>query len=424
MRLPAVYRIGMPRNKKNKAVYLDYAATTPVANSVLKAMRPFFTAKFGNPSSIHAFGQEALAAIDSARDIIANFLHAERDEVIFTSSATEANNWALRGTVANSKFKIAGKRARSTELYGQNLKLPHVIVSAIEHKSVLETAFDLKRRGLIKLDLLPVNKRGVVQISKLNELLTPETVLVSVQYINSEIGTVQPVRLIAQIIERFKKETKLSYPLFHCDAVQAPLYFDVRPEKLGVDLLTLSAHKLYGPKGVALLYIKKGTPIKALITGGGQEYNKRSSTENVPTIVGFAKSIKLAWKHRENTYQKTKGLKKALITLLKKQLPRLRINGSIKKASPHILNISIPGIMGDTLVIALDQAGFAVATGSACQSRAAEASYVLKALGLSQQASLEGVRLSLGPSTTHKEIKDFTDTFAEIAIQLKRKAQK
>jgi cysteine desulfurase len=186
----------------------------------------------------------------------------------------------------------------------------------------------------------------------------------------------------------------------------------------------LSAHKLYGPKGAALLYIKKDTPIEPLITGGGQEYNKRSGTENVPAIVGLAESIKLAWEHRESACQKTKELKKELINSLKKQLSQIRINGSVEESAPHILNFSVPEITGDTLVIGLDQAGFAVATGSACQSRAAEASYVLKALGLSQRASLEGVRVSLGPTTTPKEIRAFVESLVETVAQLKRKTQK
>jgi len=420
-----------------KRIYLDYAATTPMDMKVKKAMAPYFSAPpaggFGNPGSLHFFGQKAMTAVDESREKIAKAINADFREIIFTGSATEANNLALRGIV--KKFKIKDLR----------FKIPRIIVSAIEHDSILETCRDLEREE-IEIIYLPVNKQGIIDLKKLKESLNERTVLVSIMCANNEIGIVQNIAGISKIIKDFKKENFFSkYPLFHTDAVQAFQFLDCDVNKLGVDLMTLSAHKIYGPKGIGTLYInsKLQTPnykqilnsknkiqnkktkiwdlgfgiwdlpmVKPLTTGGGQEFGLRSGTENVAAIAGFAKAVELVSNSRELENKRVRQLTDYFWRELKKLSPKAEINGlkdlrfmiyDLRKL-PNILNVYFPNQNSQDLLIKLDLNGIAVSSGSACSARATKPSHVLKAIGLSDKKIKSSLRFSLGKFTTKEEI--------------------
>ncbi len=366
-----------------RRVYLDYAATTPVAPEVFAAMKPYFEKEYGNPGSLHSFGQEALAAVDGAREKVAQAIKADFQEVAFTGSATEANNLALRGAV----------RGRQR---------PKVIVSAIEHESILETARDLEKDG-IEINVIPVDKRGIIDVKELESALDERTVLVSVMYVNNEIGSVQPIAAIAKMIEDSK-----FHPLFHTDASQAPVYFDCDVEKLGVDLMTLSSQKVYGPKGVGALYVKKSQtahyPLRPVITGGGQEFGLRSGTENVPGVVGFGKAMESAIRNKKQAARRVAALKEYFWQKLKKIVPDVEINGS--SGAPHILNVHFPSEYAGDLLVQMDLAGIAVSSGSACAARAFTPSHVLQALGFSGERIRGSIRFSFGLPTTERELNE------------------
>ena len=389
-----------------KKIYLDYAASTPVDSEVLRAMTPYFSERFGNPGSLHAFGQEAIAAVDHAREAITKALGADFRQILFTASATEANNLALRGAV--QKFREACRKdGRAPQ--------PHIIISSIEHESVLETAHALECEG-VRVTYVPVGVRGIVDLKRIKESLTPETVLVSVMYANNEIGVVQPIVEIAAAIKEFresrgkegeaKKDT--AYPLFHTDAAQAFQFLDCDAQALGVDLMTISSHKIYGPKGVGALYARDMKMLAPVIAGGGQEFGLRSGTENVPAIVGFAKAVELAASRRESEAKRITALRENLWNGIKKIFPKAEINGSEKENEklPNILNVYFPGHTAQDLLVKLDLKGLAVSVGSACRSRAAEASYVIEALGHSKERAKASIRFSLGRPTTEKEIRN------------------
>lgn len=372
-----------------KRIYFDHAASTPVRCEVLKAMMPYFSTHFGNPSSLHSFGQEGIAAIDKARETVAKTINASFREIIFTGSATEANNLALRGAV--KQFKLTHPKIK-----------PRIIISAIEHESILETAKDLSRDGA-EFVMIPVNENGVIDIERLKKELNERTAIVSVMYVNNEIGTVEPIAEIAKLVVDFRK--KNSYPLFHTDAVQAFNYFECDVNTLGVDMMTLSGHKIGGPKGVGALYVKNSKLIAPIITGGGQEYGLRSGTENVPCIVGFGEAIRLATKERKREHARLTTLKKYFWTNIKKILPDASVYGFDEKnfssASPHILNLAWRGAPLDDTLVRLDMMGISASSGSACASRASTHSHVLSAL--IENAS-RGIRFSFGRTTTRAEI--------------------
>ncbi|KKU15053.1 hypothetical protein A3A20_02885 [Candidatus Wolfebacteria bacterium RIFCSPLOWO2_01_FULL_45_19] len=365
----------------NKKIYLDYAATTPVDSEVKKTMLPYFSEKFGNAGSLHSFGQEATAAIDGAREKIAKAIGAQFREIIFTGSATEANNLALRGVLKAKSLKVKAR----------------IIVSAIEHESVLETAKDLEREGA-EVIYLPVNREGLVDVGKLKESLNERTILVSVMYVNNEIGTVQPVREISKLILEFRKHS--TFPLFHTDAAQALQYLDCDINNLGVDLMTLSAHKIYGPKGIGVLYAKS-LKLKAIITGGGQEFGFRSGTENTPLIVGFGKAVELAARDRKRAAKKITELRDYFWKELKKIEPKIEVNGRI---APHILNIYFPYRGSQDFLARLDLSGISASSGSACFARSLVPSYVIQALGYSRERAEHSVRFSFGKYIGKKDI--------------------
>jgi len=389
--------------KREKRIYLDYAATTPLDKRVFQKMLPFLKDCFGNPSSIHSFGQQAKEAVDKARKKVAKFLNCSSSEIIFTGSATEANNLAIFGTV------------KACQRNGINH--PHIITSQIEHHAILEPCHQLEKEG-VKVTYLPVNKEGIVKVEDVKKAICKNTVLVTIMYANNEIGTIQPIAEIGKLIRKLKTQNSKLKVFFHTDAVQAINYLDCDVQKLKVDLLTISAHKIYGPKGVGGLYIRKGTKIEPQILGGGHEGGLRSGTENVAGIVGLGEAIEIVKKERSKI-KKIKKLRDKLIDGILKQIPGSRLNGSRALRLPNNVNISIPGIEGESMVIALDEEGIACSTGSACSSGSLEPSHVLLSLGLPPQQAHSSLRLTLGKYTTEREIDKVLEILPKVVKRLK-----
>ncbi|MBI4919995.1 cysteine desulfurase [Candidatus Azambacteria bacterium] len=412
-----------------KKIYLDCAATTPVDDEVLKAMMPYFSEKFGNASSIHSFGQEAIAAIDGARGKIAELLNCDFNEIIFTGSATEANNLAILGIARNFQFSIFKK---NTKQEISNTKY-HIISTPIEHESVHEPLKELKKADH-EIDYLPVDKNGLVKISDIEKTIKNNTVLVSVIYANNEIGTIQPIKEIGKLIEKINKtrrENGFSKIYFHTDAVQAMNYLECRPDWLKADLLTFSGHKIYGPKGIGGLYVRKNTPLSPIISGGGQEFGLRSGTENVAAVAGLAKAVELIFsarggsasggKNREKRSKHVLDLRNGLWENIVKYNKSAELNGSFEGRLPNNINIRFPGISNETLIVALDQAGVAVSAGSACSSRAMEPSHVLTAIGLTEKEAKESIRITLGKNTAKEEIKKAAEIINKVLSALQSK---
>lgn len=364
-----------------KEIYLDNAATTPCDPKVLKAMEPYWSKIYGNPSSFNDAGRKAKEALNQSRQKIARLLGAKIQEIIFTSSATEANNLAIFGTI---------------KAMGGNIAKPHIITTSVEHHSVLEPVKQLEREN-IHIAYLPVNKEGLIDLNELKKILRPETVLISVIYANNEIGSVQPIKKISKILKEARRNSRLPY--FHIDAAQAAGHLDINVNNLGVDLMTVSSHKIYGPKGVAALYVRRGIKIEPLIYGGGQEWNLRSSTETVPLILGFAKALEI-------TNNKEEGLREYFVNGLRKAIPGIKINGpkEPKDRVPHIINATFPGIENEQLLLHLDKHGIRASAGSACASKEIEPSHVLTAIGLSSQEARSSIRFSLGKQTTKSDL--------------------
>lgn len=403
-------------------IYLDHAAATPVDPAVLEAMMPYFSDRFGNPSSLHMPGQKAREAVDAARRTCARLIGASSPrEIVFTSGGTESNNLAIFGVALSKNYQL-----KTTNSH------PHLITTAIEHESVLEPMKALEKRGF-RVTYLPVTREGVVKLDALKKALTPETILVSIMAANNEVGTIQPVAEVAHIIAEFKKShptpPSAPFPLLHTDACQAAGVIDL-PELIaaGVDLLTQNGGKIYGPKGIGLLYAHEKTPITPLFYGGGQEHKRRSGTENVPAIAGLAKALELATIHREKESARLAELRNRLWEGLQKNIPNLILNGP--PCSPYQLktknyrlanNLSfiIKGIEGEILLMRLDCAGICASAGSACTAGSTEPSHVLRAMGISRQDAYSAVRFSLGRSTTSEQIEEVIAVFTEIVGELK-----
>jgi len=398
---------------KNKTkIYLDYAATTPLDKKVFKIIRPYFYNKFGNPSSIHQWGQEAQIAIDKSRNQVAKFLNSRNSEIVFTGSASESNNLAIRGLLKNLKARKS-KKNPSTDLEQEI----HIIASKTEHKSVLNTCKDIENQD-IKVTYLSVNKDGIINIKELKDNITPETRLISIAYVNNETGAIQPIIEIGKILEQINKNRKNKI-FFHTDAVQAANWIDCDIKKLKVDLLTLSGHKIYGPKGVGILYIKQDTPVSSVITGGDQEGKIRAGTENVANIVGMGFALEQIKKQNKTQTQK---LRDKLIKEILSKISNSSLNCPQKKEkrAPHIANFSFNGVEGESLVLGLDQEGIGVSTGSACTSQALKPSHVLKAMGLSDLQAHSSLRISLGKHTTDKEINYFLRILPKVVKRLRK----
>ena len=391
-------------------MYFDYAATTPIDANVLKKMMPYLKDKYGNPSSIHKFGMEASAAIDNARQKVAGFLHCKETEVIFTGSASESDNLAIRGLI---KYLKRDKRA------GEKI---HIITSQIEHKAVLETCKDLEKEG-IRVTYLPVGPDGIINLDDLEAEIMPETDLITIMYANNEMGAIQPIKKIGQIIKK-ANQNKEHRIYFHIDAVQAANWLDLNVNELGVDLLTLSGHKIYGPKGVGVLYVKENVKIPPIITGGAHEWGLRAGTENVAGIVGIGEAIAQlndAASLRLVT-RRVKKLRDKLVADVLTKIPGSKLNGPIKDEDklPNIANFSFEGCEGEALVMYLDQEGIAVSTGSACTSQALLPSHVLMAMGLSDLEAHSSLRVSLGKYTTQAEINYFLKVLPKTVERLKK----
>lgn len=364
-------------------VYLDYNATTPVAPAVIEAMLPFLGENFGNAGSVHTPGQRARAAVDNARESVAALIGAEPSEIVFTSGGTEADNLALFGSVA------ASTKPRK-----------HVITTAIEHHAILHTCEDLKRQG-IDVTVVPVSQspgsQGIVDPEAIRRALRPETVLISVMHANNELGVIQPIEEIGRIATEAGVH-------FHCDAVQSAAKVALGVDRLGVDLLSISAHKFCGPKGVGALYVRSGTPLAPRFFGGHAERGRRPGTENVPGIVGIGKAAELARNLLAEDSVRIGALRDRLEAALLERVPAARINGDRAHRVPNTTNISFPGAGGEALLISLDLRGIACSTGAACSSGSTEPSHVLLAAGLSRDDARSSLRFSLGRATTSDEI--------------------
>jgi len=396
-------------------VYLDHAATTKVAPLVLKAMEPYFAQKFGNPSSLHQWGQEARRALQEARGKLASFLNCQPEELIFTSCATESNNLIIKGLVWAYLINHPGSKSK-TRL--------HLITSSIEHHSVLHPCQALEKAGLGEVTYLPVSSEGLVEPEEVAKAIRENTILVSLMYANNEIGTIQPIAKIGEIISQIKEERKRKgnqLPLyFHTDAVQAFQYLDCDVQKLKVDALSLTGHKFYAPKGIGLLYLKKGIPLVPQLDGGGQERGFRSGTENVPYVVGLAKAAEIVFQKKEQEKRRLLKLRDRLIKGILKKIPRVVLAGSLKERLPNNVNVCFEGLEGESLVLKLNQAGIAASTGSACSSSSLEPSHVLLALGFSPQLAHGSLRLTLGQETRQKEIDYVLEVLPRLVNQLRQ----
>lgn len=475
---------------KQKLIYLDYAATTPVDPAVVKAMEPYFSDVFGNASSVHSFGQKAVKAVDEARVTIARFLNCQPMEVVFTSGATESNNCAIKGVVFQYLLNSNTKARNSKQIQNSNkinlkLKLlehldfdnlkivsdfdirnsdfPHIITTAIEHPSVLESCRALQEMGLAEVTYIKPQSNGIVTVEDVIGAIKENTVLVSVMYANNEVGTIQPIRAIARELRELKEKRGLredgAYPLFHTDATQAVQFLSCRVDKLGVDLLSMSAHKIYGPKGVGVLYVKKGTPIRRFFDGGAQEFDLRAGTLNTPAMVGFGKAIELFCglnsSHSEpilaassvaagsarstdllpaiggetmpDRSARTSSLGSNLAQLRDKfiekilnLIPNTSLNGDPINRLPNNINIRFNGVDGQTLVMAVDQAGIAVSAGSACATGAPEPSHVITAM-LGEQAAKESIRFTIGRYTKSAEMNQAIKALRRIVSRMRLK---
>ncbi|MBL7053297.1 MAG: cysteine desulfurase [Candidatus Portnoybacteria bacterium] len=388
---------------KKKEIYLDNSATTSVDPAVFKKMQPYFYQEYGNPSSIHKLGERARQAIEKAREQVANFLNCLPQEIYFTAGATESNNWLIYGVI--------------DKIREENSIKPHIIISAFEHKSVIEPAKYLEKNGLAELTLLPVSKDGLVELAILKKAIKENTRLISIMYANNEIGTIQPIKEIGKLIKEINQSRKQKI-VFHTDAVQAINYLDCNVDSLGIDALSLSGHKIYGPKGVGILYLRKGIQINPLIQGGGQERKMRSGTENLAGIVGLGEVIKKVKSLDSN--QSIKKLRNKLITGILKDIPNSEVNGSMENRLPNNAHISFKGAEGESIVMALSQKNVFVSTASACASHSLEPSYVLIALGLTPEQAHCSVRFSLGRLTNEQEIRYVLKVLPDIIKKLRK----
>ena len=375
---------------------MDHAATTPTDERVVSSMIPFFTESFGNPSSFHSIGLEAGRAITDARKIVANFIGGHSDEIIFTSGGTESDNLAVLG--------IPETRAhREAILKKSGKELPHIVTSSVEHPAVLEPLLSLQKKGRIELTVLPVDRYGTISPKQVLEALKPETLLVSIMTANNEIGTILPIEDIGRAILRWRKEHETPYPLFHSDACQAAGYLPLNVEKSHVDLLTFNGSKMYGPKGIGVLFVRRGVRLAPRTVGGGQEKNIRSGTENVPAIIGLAKAIEISEEMREEEFHRQTILRKRLEEGLLR-IPKTILNGHPTDRLPNSVNISFIDIEGEAAVLYLDAKGVMVSTGSACASTSLDPSHVILATGLSYEAAHGSIRFTIGRETTEEDV--------------------
>lgn len=378
-----------------KRVYLDYSATTPVREEVLEAMLPYFSNIFGNPSSIHMYGQKARKGVEDARMRVAKIIDADPKEVYFTSGGTEADNFAVKGLA-----------------YAQRSKGNHIVVSSIEHHAVLKCCRYLEKEGY-QVTYLPVDGHGLIDPESAKDALRAETILVSIMLANNEVGTIQPIAEIGKITR------ERGVPL-HTDAVQAVGKIPVKVDDLNVDLLSISGHKIYGPKGIGALYVRRGIHITPLIHGGHHEMKRRAGTENVAEIVGLVKAMELAEGEREDFACKMKGLRDTLENGIDEKIEDVQLNGHPQARLPNISNMSFKFIEGESLLLALDMRGIAASTGSACTSGTLEPSHVLTAMGVAPEIAQGSLRFSLGRFTDEHDIDFVLEVLPEVVDKLRQ----
>ena len=363
----------------DRQIYIDHAATTPCDSRVVEAMLPYFTNEFGNADSQHFFGRDTACAVAFARDAIANLIGCKSNELYFTGSGTEADNWALKGVALHNKSK--GK---------------HIIISAIEHHAILTAADWLENNGF-KVTRLPVDNTGLVRVSDLEKAIDDQTTIVSVMYVNNEVGTIQPIKELAEIAHKHGA-------LFHSDCVQAMPYLKIDVKELGVDLLSMSGHKFYGPKGVGALYIRNGVKLDKLICGGGQERSQRGGTTNTPLIVGMAKALQIAVDEMDVNNAKIEKLRNHFVARVLSEIPYVRLNGNKEHRVPSVANFSFEFVEGEGILMLMDRYGVAVSSGSACSSGSLDPSHVLLAMGVPIEVSHGSIRFSFGKDNTLDEV--------------------
>lgn len=391
----------LDNTKRIRTIYLDNSASTPIDPSVLQKMIPYFGAEYGNASSMHSSGRRAGQTIARVRREVANVLHASPDEIIFTGSGTESDNLAIKGT------------ARGNREQGN-----HIIISAIEHKAVIESARQLEKEGFV-VSILPVDAFGMIDIQTCISLITPKTILVSVMYANNEIGTIEPIKELAQAVEDWKLRHKQSvFPLLHTDACQAVGALPIDVEDLGVDLMSLNGSKIYGPKGVGVLYKRRTVTITPLLVGGEQERNLRAGTESLPLIVGFGEALKKADSMKEKESVRLVELRDYFTEELLKKIPGAIVNGHRTERLPNNIHISIPHIEGESILLMLDQLGIEASTGSACSAYDLKPSHVLMAIGQTAEFAHGSIRFSLGRSTTKEDLDYVLSVFPNVTSRL------
>jgi len=377
-------------------IYLDNAASTAVHPEVVKEMLPYFDVQYGNPSSIHQFGRKAKNAIQKARKQVAVLIGAEPDEILFTSGGTESNNTILYG-IPKSR--------------GPKFVLNHIITSSIEHEAILEPCRDLEKNG-VKVTYLPVDEHGIVNPNDITNLVNPQTVIVSVMFANNEVGTIQPIKEISKICNKYQ------IPL-HTDAVQAVGKVPINVKELGVDALSISSHKINGPKGVGALFIKKGLTIAPEILGGGQENGMRSGTENVASIVGFGKACEIAKERLNDNISHFQTLHSSILSSVVKEIPHVKLNGHPEKRIFNNIHLTFLGVNGEDLIIKLDEHGIAASTGSACSVHTQKASHVLKAMGFNHEQITGSLRISFGYMNTLNEVNQTVEVLKKVVSELR-----
>ena len=384
----------------DRLIYMDYAATTPVRPEVVETMLPFFSESFGNPSSIYEMAQQSRGAVDRSRRTIARALGCRTSEIVFTSGGTESDNAAVKG-VATALRNIGN----------------HVITSSIEHHAVLHACHQLEQFGF-DVTYLPVDEFGLIDPEDVARAVTERTTLVSVMLANNEIGTIEPVSEIAAAVRQ--EARRIGRKIYvHTDAVQAMGAIDVNVRDLGVDLLSLSGHKLHGPKGVGALYIRRGTPFEPLIQGGGQERERRSGTENVPAIVGLAEAVRLAELERSETSRRLTGLRDRIISGIHERIPDAKLNGHPLRRLPNNVNVSFERVEGEPILLGLDFAGICASSGSACSSASLEPSHVLTAIGLPADLAQGSLRITIGRDTIDEDVDYMIETLTGLVGRLR-----
>ena len=380
---------------EKRRIYMDYAATTPVKKEVVETMMPYLTDYFGNASSFHSFGREAKEALDKARSQVASLINANPNEIYFTAGGTESDNWAIEGVA-----------------FAHRNKGNHIITSKIEHHGVLHPCEYLEKHHGFEVTYLDVDSEGRVDLEQLKNSIKDTTILITIMFANNEIGTIQPIKEIAEIA----KEHKI---IFHTDAVQAAGNINIDVKELGVDLMSMSSHKIYGPKGIGALYIKRGTKLHTFVHGGAQERKRRAGTENIPAIVGYGKAAEMAKENMDNHIEPGSNLRTKLIDGILERITQTRVNGRLTHRLPGNVNFGFEFIEGEGILLLLDMLGIAASSGSACTSGSLDPSHVLMAIGLPHELAHGSLRLSIGDFTTEEDIDYIIDNLPKVIERLR-----